>query len=222
MSSRIADLYRKLKHRIVSIEGMKAGPEREDLLLSPYFFFPEREERKVSYGSGMIIHPKGYILTCYHVVAGIRAAKVKWGKRPELYQAKLVWAQQDKDVAVLKINPSKKLPTVTFCKDAHVGERVFAIGNPFGFEHTLTMGILSGKERTVSTANNEYEGMLQTDATLNPGNSGGPLFNTKGQVIGMNAIIIQSHQSMGFAIPTRTFLPLIQKYLPKTISSDSG
>ncbi|GGK27689.1 hypothetical protein GCM10010965_20650 [Caldalkalibacillus thermarum] len=213
MNSRITDLYRKLKRRIVSIEGMELS-ERLDVVFSPYLLSPERAERKISYGSGMIIHPKGYILTCYHVVAGMKAAKVKWGKNPQLYQARLVWAQSDKDLAVLKINTSRKLPPVTFCKETRVGERVFAIGNPFGFEHTLTMGVLSGKGRTVSTANNEYEDMLQTDATLNPGNSGGPLFNTKGQVIGMNAIIIQSHQSMGFAIPTSTFLPLIQKFLP--------
>lgn len=212
MGSRLTDLYRKLKHRVVSNEGIKLDYPHTPPGFSPFFFPPERSEQKVTFGSGMVIHPKGYILTCYHVVAGLSAINVKCGKNAQLYQGKLVLSWPDEDVALLKIKPTTPLTPVKFSTEARIGEKVFALGNPFGFEHTLTMGVLSGKGRTVSTMNTHYVDMLQTDCTLNPGNSGGPLFNIKGEVIGMNAIIIQSHQSMGFAIPASRFLSLIKKY----------
>jgi S1-C subfamily serine protease len=212
MGSRLTDLYRKLKYRVVSIEGIRYDEASIPPGFSPFFFQHGRPEHKLTYGSGMIIHPKGFILTCYHVVAGLSTITVKCGKNAQLYQGKLVLSWPDEDVAILKIRPTSPISPVTFCTETRIGEKVFAVGNPFGFEHTLTMGVLSGKGRTVSTANSKYVDMLQTDCTLNPGNSGGPLFNSKGQVIGMNAVIIQSHQSMGFAIPASRFLSLIKKY----------
>lgn len=210
--ARLTELYRRLKHRVVSIEGINVEYGRDFSGFSPFFFPPQPSEPSLTYGSGMIIHSKGYILTCYHVVAGLAAVTVKCGKNAQLYQGRVVLTWPEEDVAILKIKPTAPLTPVTFCSEARIGEKVFALGNPFGFEHTLTMGVLSGKGRTVSTSNNTYVDMLQTDCTLNPGNSGGPLFNLKGQVIGMNAVIIQSHQSMGFAIPARRILALIKKY----------
>lgn len=213
MGGRLTELYRKLKHRVVSIEGINLEHDQELSPFPPFFYPPpQRMEHRLTYGSGMVIHSKGYILTCYHVVAGLSSVTVKCGKNAQLYQGRVVLSWPEEDVAILKIKPTAPLASVTFCTEARIGEKVFALGNPFGFEHTLTMGVLSGKGRTVSTPNNTYVDMLQTDCTLNPGNSGGPLFNLKGQVIGMNAVIIQSHQSMGFAIPARRFLSLIKKY----------
>lgn len=213
--SKLTNMYNKLKHSIVTIEGNKRKKPETILPFNHPLFFDFHEEHKVSYGSGMIIHHKGYILTCYHVVEGVSIAKVRSSRSRQLYQGKVIWGNKENDLAIIKINASKKLQPVEFdsSSETKIGERVFAIGNPFGFEHTLTLGILSGKQRTVSTDNHEYVDVLQTDTALNPGNSGGPLFNSKGKVIGMNAIIIQSYQNMGFSIPSDTFLPYIKPYI---------
>jgi S1-C subfamily serine protease len=222
-------MYRRLKRTVVSIEGMRKR-ETEPLLDKreapvPFPFFSPlkkpnedtQEEKRISYGSGMIINPHGYILTCEHVVRDLETINVKIGVENKLFQAKLIKAVPNHDIAVIKITPQKQQPYVRFSstKASKIGEKVWAIGNPFGFEQTLTVGVLSGRNRMIETQRNEYSQLLQTDAALNPGNSGGPLFNTKGKVIGMNAIILPNQQSMGFAIPTETILPLIRPYLPK-------
>lgn len=214
MSASLISLFQRLKQCIVSIEGIK-NIVRES---QPTFRFQripvETEEKKITYGSGMIIHPDGYILTCHHVVKDMSTIRLKLGKNKSVYQGKVIGAEPSKDLAIVKISPNRKLPTVQFALSSRtpIGEAVFAIGNPFGFDYTLTRGVLSGKNRTLFTENNEYKHVLQTDAALNPGNSGGPLFNSKGKVIGMNAIIIPSYQNMGFAIPVEDFLPLIKRY----------
>jgi serine protease Do len=217
MSVSLSRMYHRLKHSIVSIEGMKQSRTRQREPFSPFMLPYGTEEKKMSYGSGVVIHPQGYILTCHHVVQGMTVIKVKLGKNKELYQGKLIWAKADKDIAVVQISPKKELTAVRFgsSKRTVIGEKVFAIGNPFGFDHTLTSGVLSGKNRNVATEDRDYKVVLQTDTALNPGNSGGPLFNSKGKVIGINAVIIPSFQNMGFAIPTEEFLPYIKRQLPR-------
>lgn len=214
MNQTLASLYKRLKQSIVSIEGVKkSAPKRP--IRHPFFLQQEQEERKMSYGSGMIIHPAGYILTCHHVVEGMDMMRIKIGLEKELYQGKQVLVQPEKDIAIIKIEAKKRLLPIQFASSerAAIGSKVFAIGNPFGFDHTVTTGILSGKNRQVSTEKHDYKLVLQTDAALNPGNSGGPLFNAQGKVIGMNAVIIQSFQNMGFSIPSQEFMPLIQRYI---------
>jgi serine protease Do len=216
MASRLTSLYQTLKQCIVSIEGIKIKRNKKKMeLFGPLHNIEEPEERRLSYGSGMVIHPTGYILTCHHVISGMSLVKVKIGNEKELYQAKLVWSNPKKDIAIIKIISTKKLHSVRFGSSTQtpIGERVFAIGNPFGFDHTLTIGVLGGKNRSLDTENLEYPVLLQTDAALNPGNSGGPLFNSKGYVIGMNAIIIPSYQNMGFAVPVEEFLPEIKRFV---------
>jgi serine protease Do len=218
MSVSLSRMYHRLKNSIVSIEGMKQKRRRPREGFSPFMPPPyEKEENKMGYGSGVIIHQQGYILTCYHVVQGMNVIKVKLGKNKDLYQGKLIWAKADKDIAIVQISPKKKLPAAAFgsSKQTVVGEKVFAIGNPFGFEHTLTSGVLSGKNRNVTTEDHDYNVVLQTDTALNPGNSGGPLFNSRGKIIGINAVIIPSFQNMGFAIPTEEFLPHVKRFLPR-------
>jgi serine protease Do len=153
-------------------------------------------------GSGFIVSPDGYILTNAHVVDGADTVTVRLTDRRE-FRAKVVGADKTSDVAVLKID-AKSLPTVRLGKsaDANVGEWVVAIGSPFGFENSVTAGIVSAKSRSLPDAS--YTPFIQTDVAVNPGNSGGPLFNLAGEVIGINSQIYSrsgGFQGISFAIP---------------------
>lgn len=153
-------------------------------------------------GSGFIISPDGVILTNAHVVANADEVTVKLTDKRE-FKAKVKGVDKVTDVAVLKIN-AKNLPTVKIgdSNQARVGEWVVAIGSPFGFENSVTAGIISAKSR--SLPDEGYVPFLQTDVAVNPGNSGGPLFNTNGQVIGINSQIYTNsggYQGLSFAIP---------------------
>lgn len=161
-----------------------------------------RQREAQSLGSGFIISDDGYVLTNNHVVADAEEIIVRLPDRSEL-EAKLIGADPRSDVALLKIE-GKGLPTVRLGKseDLKVGEWVLAIGSPFGFDHSVTAGIVSAKGR--SLPNESYVPFIQTDVAINPGNSGGPLFNLAGEVVGINSqIFTRSGGFMGlsFAIP---------------------
>ena len=165
-----------------------------------------RERRQSSMGSGFLISSDGYLVTNNHVVDGADVIKVKIrgksGKVEETYDAELVGADRETDLALLKIKAERELPYIEFGdSDAlEVGEWVVAIGNPFGLDSTVTSGILSAKLRNIGS--NTLVRFLQTDASINPGNSGGPLLNMEGQVIGINTAIAANGQGIGFAIPS--------------------
>ena len=157
-----------------------------------------------SMGSGVIVSRDGYILTNAHVVLDADEILVKLYDRREL-KAKVIGTDEQTDIALLKIE-ANNLPTVTLgsTRDLKVGEWVMAIGNPFGFDHTVTAGIVSAKGR--SFVNENYVPFIQTDVAINPGNSGGPLFNTRGEVVGINSRISsepgrRSYAGLSFAIP---------------------
>ncbi len=166
-------------------------------------------------GSGFLIDDQGHIVTNYHVVSGAYAPScrtVEGGCPVEVtladqsrHTAKLIGRDPSGDLAVIKIDTNKKLPYVKLGNsDAlQVGQKVLAIGNPFGLEGTLTTGIISSMGRNIrDDQGNVLEGVLQTDAAINPGNSGGPLLNSRGEVIGINtAIFGQTNLGIGFAIP---------------------
>ncbi len=158
-------------------------------------------------GSGFIVSPDGYILTNAHVVEGADTVNVRLTDRRE-FRAKVVGSDKQTDIAVLKID-AKSLPTVRLGKsaDANVGEWVVAIGSPYGFDNTVTAGIVSAKSRSLPDAN--YTPFIQTDVAVNPGNSGGPLFNLAGEVIGINSQIYSrsgGFQGISFAIPIEVAL----------------
>ncbi|RMP81828.1 Serine protease, MucD [Pseudomonas syringae pv. actinidiae] len=162
----------------------------------------DRQREAQSLGSGFIISPDGYILTNNHVIDGADEILVRLSDRSEL-KAKLVGTDSRTDVAVLKID-GKDLPTAKLgnSNTLKVGEWVLAIGSPFGFDHSVTKGIVSAKGR--SLPNDTYVPFIQTDVAINPGNSGGPLFNMAGEVVGINSqIFTRSGGFMGlsFAIP---------------------
>jgi S1-C subfamily serine protease len=161
-------------------------------------------------GSGFVIDPRGYILTNFHVVQGAQAISVTLGDRSH-FDAKFVGADERNDIALVKIDPkSHKLPALAMgdSDSLQVGQRVLAIGNPFGFQSTLTTGVVSALGRTVQTSQTTViDGAIQTDAAINQGNSGGPLLNTHGDVIGINSAIYTpsgTTAGIGFAIPINT------------------
>ncbi|WP_028225841.1 DegQ family serine endoprotease [Paraburkholderia ferrariae] len=205
------------KH-VVKQTAMRSGPQQ--LPIDPsdpfYQFFKhfyggmpgggddggQSDSPSTSLGSGFIISPDGYILTNAHVVDGANVVTVKLTDKRE-YKAKVVGADKQSDVAVLKID-AKDLPTVKI-GDPHqskVGQWVVAIGSPYGFDNTVTSGIISAKSRSLPDEN--YTPFIQTDVPVNPGNSGGPLFNLQGEVIGINSMIYSQtggFQGLSFAIP---------------------
>jgi S1-C subfamily serine protease len=161
-------------------------------------------------GSGFIIDPRGYILTNYHVVEGAQSIEVVLGDQSR-YPAKYIGADQRNDVALVKIDPKGKQLTTLKLGDSsaiQVGQKVLAIGNPFGFQSTLTTGVVSAIGRTVQTSQTTYiEEAIQTDAAINRGNSGGPLIDSHGNVIGINTAIYTpsgTTAGIGFAIPIDT------------------
>jgi S1-C subfamily serine protease len=167
-------------------------------------------------GSGFVIDPRGYILTNFHVVQNAQAISVTLGDRTN-YQAKFIGADERNDIALVKIDPKdKKLPVLTMgdSESLMVGQRVLAIGNPFGFQSTLTTGVVSALGRTVQTGQTTViDGAIQTDAAINQGNSGGPLLNSHGEVIGINSAIYTpsgTTAGIGFAIPISTARQIAQ------------
>lgn len=169
------------------------------------FFDPgySRKYKRTSLGSGVIIDGKrGYILTNEHVLLRTGTIKVIL-KDERVFEAQLVGADPDHDLAVLCIKSKERLPDVAMgnSNDIMIGETVIAIGNPFGFEHTVTTGVISALGRTIRSDDRVYRNFIQTDASINPGNSGGPLLNINGELIGINTAIYAKAQGIGFAIP---------------------
>src|SRR5271156_4535574 len=161
-------------------------------------------------GSGFVIDPRGYILTNYHVIQEAQSIEVVLGDQTR-YPAKVIGADQRNDVALIKIDPKgKSLVYLTLGDSAtlQVGQKVLAIGTPFGFQSTLTTGVVSALGRTVQTSQTTFiDEAIQTDAAINRGNSGGPLINTHGEVIGINSAIYTpsgTTAGIGFAIPINT------------------
>ncbi|MGC1483064.1 MAG: trypsin-like peptidase domain-containing protein [Candidatus Acidiferrum sp.] len=161
-------------------------------------------------GSGFVIDPRGYVLTNFHVVQEAQSIEVVLGDKSR-YPAKFIGADQRNDVALVKIDPKgKKLEALTLGDSSklQVGQKVLAIGNPFGFQSTLTTGVVSALGRTVQTSQTTFiDEAVQTDAAINRGNSGGPLLDSHGEVIGINSAIYTpsgTTAGIGFAIPVNT------------------
>jgi Trypsin-like serine proteases, typically periplasmic, contain C-terminal PDZ domain len=175
-------------------------------------------------GTGFFFESSGYILTNDHVVAGAAQVKVQVEGYDEPFVAEVVGESADQDLAVLKITGTKAFPTLAIgdSDKTAIGDWVIAIGNPYGFDHTMTVGVLSAKERPITISEDDgsehqYEHLLQTDASINPGNSGGPLLNAKGEVIGINTAVNAEAQGIGFAIPTSTIQETLKQLLGRTV-----
>ncbi len=170
-------------------------------------------------GSGFFWDDNGYVVTNFHVIQNAQAAEVTLFDR-SAWKAQLVGVEADKDLAVLKIDaPKSKLRSIPIgtSGDLQVGQKVFAIGNPFGFDQTLTTGIISGLGREIeSVTGRPIQGVIQTDAAINPGNSGGPLLDSAGRLIGVNTAIVSpsgAYAGVGFAVPVDT----VNRMVPQMI-----
>ncbi|HUN88700.1 MAG TPA: Do family serine endopeptidase [Terriglobales bacterium] len=163
-----------------------------------------------SLGSGVIVDSKGYIITNRHVVNKADRIRVKLKDDPPGFQgheAKVIGIDEESDLAVIKIDAGKPLPTAKLgnSEGAEVGDWVMAIGSPFALENTVTAGIISAKGRSNIVPNRQFQSFIQTDAAINPGNSGGPLVNMAGEVVGINTAILtegQGYEGVGFALPS--------------------
>ena len=217
-SAPVQNSYRYAAQRampsVVNVFTSKMTPQPQNPFLDDPFFrkffgdqFGQREERQISLGSGVIVSPKGYILTNNHVVESADEIEVALADGRKA-SAKVVGADPETDLAVIKIDLDN-LPAITLgrVQDARVGDVVLAIGNPFGVGQTVTMGIISALGRNHLGILNTFENFIQTDAAINPGNSGGALIDVNGNLLGINtAIYSRSGGSLGigFAIPVST------------------
>jgi serine protease Do len=243
-----ADLVEKVSPAVVSVtaidivKGERRVPFHHFEEGGPFdFFFPpdrrrsgEEEDRKeMSGGTGFLIEPDGYILTNNHVVENATKVQVKVNGKDD-YDAKIIGRDPASDLALLKIDGKTPFATVTLGDSdrIRVGDWVMAIGDPLNFEKTVTVGVVSGKGRWagLSQATSSFESLIQTDAAINFGNSGGPLLNTAGEVVGINTAIANPRlaQNIGFAVPVnvaRRLLPqlktgkVVRGFLGITIAS---
>ncbi len=176
---------------------------------------PRREFRQRSLGSGFIISREGYILTNHHVIAEADKITIKLSDRRE-FVGTIVGKDAKTDLAIIKIPPQNDLPVADLGDSGHleVGEWAIAIGNPFGLDRTVTVGVISATGRT-DLGLTDQDNFIQTDASINFGNSGGPLLNAKGEVIGINTAIVASGQGIGFAIPINMAKTVVAGWIDK-------
>ena len=204
--------------------GPSAPPGGEDPFFKDFFnqFFgsegpggPRSEFRQPGLGSGVVIDKRGLILTNFHVVKGADEITIRLADKRE-YRGQIMGTDPKTDLAVIRFQPDTQLIVAALGNsDAlRVGEWAIAIGNPFGLDQTVTVGVISATGRSdVGIAT--YENFIQTDASINPGNSGGPLVNLKGEVIGINTAIVAAGQGIGFAIPINMVKRVVDQLVDK-------
>jgi len=201
-----------------------ANPDEENDPMQDFFdrFFDGRQDgppqAERSLGSGVIVDKRGYILTNNHVIENATKIQVQLNNDTTRYTAKVVGADDDTDLAVIKIEVNKELPTAKLGNSdgVQVGDWVLAIGSPFGLQATVTAGIISAKDRGGLGLAKQFQRFLQTDAAINPGNSGGPLVDLAGQVIGINTAIItgsRGYEGVGFALPSNTAITVYNQLI---------
>ncbi|OUM98019.1 MAG: hypothetical protein BAA02_08465 [Paenibacillaceae bacterium ZCTH02-B3] len=218
----IAEIFEKANPAVVKIVTYTRSASRS---FDPFDFWYFWEEyfggqdnglRETGMGSGFFFDSSGYILTNQHVISGADEVQVQVIGYQEPFKAQVLGTSYELDLAVLKIE-GKDFPTLPLgdSDKMKIGDWVIAIGNPYGFDHTLTVGVISAKERPIPINDGgrirQYENLLQTDASINPGNSGGPLLNLNGEVIGINTAVSAQAQGIGFAIPTSTILEVLDQ-----------
>lgn len=176
-----------------------------------FFFQPVASE---SLGSGFLINDNGFILTNFHVISGSSRIQVTLSDQTQ-YFARALDTDRSDDLALIKINPKRKVDFLRLGDSDHlqVGQKVLAIGNPFGLEGTLTVGVVSSIGRAIDSENEHLAGVIQTDAAINGGNSGGPLLDSSGTVVGINtAILGRTNIGIGFALPVNRAKALLSDY----------
>jgi S1-C subfamily serine protease len=215
----IAEIYKRTAPGVVLITATSTSSSTDNFFNNP-FGTPQSQQQR-ALGSGFVIDKSGYIITNYHVVEGARSIQVTFSNNASI-KARLVGSDPSTDIAVLRVNTNSRALTPLVLGDSdrvQVGDSVVAIGNPFGLSRTVTAGIVSAIQREIA-APNDYaiEHVIQTDAPINHGNSGGPLINTRGEVIGVNAQIetggtAQGNVGVGFSIPSNTVSTVVAQLI---------
>jgi len=216
----IREIYRRAAPGVVQITSTTLGPQQ----VQPLFGFPLPREKQEAQGSGFVIDESGHVVTNYHVIAGASDIEVSFSNK-ESMKAKIVGFDEPTDVALLKVDADARALTPLDLGDSErvqVGDAVVAIGNPFGLERSVTAGIVSALQRTIeSPAETPIDRVIQTDAQINQGNSGGPLLNAAGQVIGVNTQIATGSANeignvgIGFAVPVNTIRDVVTQLRAK-------
>ncbi len=201
---------RRAQSAIVNIHSERTARDRESIVEG-------NPGRKVNgMGTGIVIDERGYIVTNQHVIGGVDSLRVTLFDG-STFTAEAISYDVKHDLAIIKIDASRSLPVIPLgtSSDLRLGESVIAVGNAFGYEHTVTAGIISSLSRDVEVNEHQsYRNLLQTDAAINPGNSGGPLLNLDGEVVGVNVAIRAGSQRIGFAIP----IDDARKYIAKLLN----
>ncbi len=221
----VVEVFEQWRDSVVNIASTQViqvrASEGIDRLFEDLFAQPgqprTRQLRRTSVGSGFVIHDQGYIVTNAHVVARTAERKAIFADGSE-FDAQVVAIDRTHDLAVLKIapDPARTLKPVKLGSsgDLMVGETVIAIGNPLGYQHTVTAGVVSALDRTLEVSDDvSFRGLIQTDASINPGNSGGPLLNVLGELVGINTAIRADAQNIGFAIAVDQLRRLLPEML---------
>lgn len=208
----IANIAAKAEPAVVEVTAHIPGSNSDS-----NSWFPVTVPPATSTGSGFLISSDGYIVTNDHVIESASSIQVTVNGYSKPFTARLVGASFALDLAVLKIQAPRPLPTLALgnSSNTRVGQWDIAIGNPYGLSNTLTVGVISAEGRPLTIGNRNYQDLLQTDAPINPGNSGGPLLNLSGQVIGINTAVQASGQGIGFAIPINTARSVLGDLLTK-------
>jgi serine protease Do len=201
----VVDVVKRVRAAVVNIHSERSVRAAEaDALLSP----PPVSNRVNGMGTGIVIDPRGYIITNHHVIEDVSVIRVRTSDR-NVFSARVLARDPETDLALLKIDCPRPLPTMPLgtAADLMVGETVIAIGNAFGYDDTVTVGVVSALKRDVVLNKDvSYKSLIQTSAPINPGNSGGPLLNINGELVGVNVAIRAGAQGIGFAIPVDQML----------------
>lgn len=217
-ASSVADLVQNLSPTVVNITTVHHMTSHQR---SPHpfdFFFPDgppTPRERQGAGTGFVVDgTEGYVVTNAHVVQAADEVQVRL-QDDRIFTAQVVGRDPKLDLALLRLDGASDLPAVTLgsSRSLRVGEQVLAVGNPFGLGHTVTMGIVSAKARSIGAG--PYDNFIQTDASINPGNSGGPLFNLRGEVVGINTAIRAGADGIGFAIPIDALKDIIPQLVDK-------
>lgn len=196
------------KAAVVNLRGRKTVPDESKLSKGSV-------KHVNGMGTGVIIDPRGYILTNYHVVQGVKKIEVTTGDKTKT-TGRLIAHDPETDLAIIKIDLPKTLQTIDIgtSSDLMLAETVAAVGNAYGYEHTVTVGIISQLGRTVQVNDDQvYRNLIQTDAPINPGNSGGPLLNLDGKMIGINVAVRIGAQGIAFAIPANEAMEVASRLM---------
>lgn len=221
LSVRITPLVRAVQNcssSVVNLRGRKTVPAQSDDSSG------QKLKQVNGMGTGVIIDPRGYVLTNYHVVQGVKEIEVTTSENVKT-TAVLVAHDPVTDLAILKVNlGSKPLTTIKIgtSSDLMLAETVSAVGNAYGYEHTVTVGIISQLGRTVQVNDDQiYRNLIQTDAAINPGNSGGPLLNMNGEMIGINVAVRIGAQGIAFAIPINDAMDVAAELMEQVVSDST-